>query len=182
MQFQIPQFIEVEDKIAGPFNLKQLLYLVGTATVIGISFALLPIFAALFIAIILVALFIALTFGSYQGMSLVKILPAAFMFLWKPKVYLWKRELIEKVFEYNEVKTEAEVKEKAEQVITQRKALKEFSIEAPSIKKLWNDLTTTKNPIPKREKAIAKNYVDQIYQEFRKPTGEKELAKRIDYR
>ena len=31
MQFQVPQFIEIEDKIIGPFTVKQFIYLVGGA-------------------------------------------------------------------------------------------------------------------------------------------------------
>jgi len=54
-----------------------------------------------------------------------------------------------------------------------------------SVTKLWQNLTTTKNPIPKREKAVPKKSISEIkeqYMVFRKVSGEREVAKRVDYR
>jgi len=53
---------------------------------------------------------------------------------------------------------------------------------------LWEQLKTSKNPLPKREKAIKPSILEQIkskeerFEIMRKITGEKEIAKRIDYR
>ncbi|GAH87221.1 unnamed protein product, partial [marine sediment metagenome] len=33
MQFQVPQYIDIEDKVIGPFTIKQFLYIVVAAVV-----------------------------------------------------------------------------------------------------------------------------------------------------
>ena len=53
---------------------------------------------------------------------------------------------------------------------------------------LWDQLRTSKNPVPKREKAFQPTIIDreksskERFEVMRKITGEKEMAKRIDYR
>ncbi len=168
MHFQIPQFIEIENKIVGPLTLKQLLYL-GVAA--AISFALhfaLAFWLWIMITAILVSISLALAFVKYNGQPLPKIAVHAFGFFWRPKFYLWQKTV------------------KSQQFEAKRETLKDFFAGAPSVKKLWQDLMTTKNPIPKREKEIAFNYSGknskEKFQVFRKLTGEKEAARRIDYR
>ena len=74
MQFQIPQFIEVEAKIVGPLTLKQFMYLAAAG---GISFASFFIFQTLLF--VLITMFvgiigIALAFIRYNGQPLPKII------------------------------------------------------------------------------------------------------------
>ena len=68
-----------------------------------------------------------------------------------------------------------------EQIIDQRNILKKFTAQMPSINKLSGDLNTTKNPIPQREKALPAA-VTQEFNMFRKKTGERQVAKRVDFR
>lgn len=173
MQFQIPQFIDVEDKIAGPFTLKQLIYIVVGGVVVAIAFSTLPFAPAIFLSLI-VAVICAVMVSKYQGQQTSKIVFAALIYLWSPRLYLWRREVEENIIDIGEVKEQEEtVKEK-------RKTLQEFSVNAPLVKKLWSDLTTSKNPIPKREKKIADPII--TLNVFRNITGEKEVGKRVDYR
>ena len=51
MQFQVPQFIEVEDKIVGPLTFKQFIYLAGGGGVIAILYAFLPLFFVILLGI-----------------------------------------------------------------------------------------------------------------------------------
>jgi hypothetical protein len=44
MHYQVPQFIEIEDKIFGPLTLKQFIYLAGGVGLCLIFFSLLPIY------------------------------------------------------------------------------------------------------------------------------------------
>jgi len=46
MQYQVPQFIEIEDKIFGPLTLKQFLYLAGGGGLCLLFFTLLPLYLA----------------------------------------------------------------------------------------------------------------------------------------
>lgn len=95
-QFQVPQFIDVEDKIIGPLTLKQFLYLLGGGAVIVIARAIfIPV---LFYAIAFIALIasLALAFYKVNGVPFPKIVAAAFSYFSKPHLYLWKQEPLEK--------------------------------------------------------------------------------------
>jgi hypothetical protein len=91
-QYQVPQFIDVEDKIIGPLTLKQFLYLVGGGAIIIIARALfVPI---LFYAITLVvgAISVGLAFFKVNGVPLPTIISSAFFYFSKPHLYIWKQE------------------------------------------------------------------------------------------
>lgn len=184
MQFQIPQFIEIEDKIAGPFSLRQLLFVVAGGIVTFVAFTMLPFFAALVIGLIAVGGSLALALVKVNGQPLTRVAFAAAGFFWKPRLYLWKREVKEHVIEMPEfaglkIPTKAAVPE--EHIIDQRNTLKKFTAQMPSINKLAGDLTTSKNPIPKREKAVPVAVAEK-FNMFRKSTGERQVAKRVDFR
>ena len=164
MQFQIPQFIETEDKIAGPFTLKQLLYLAGAGVLSFISYFIFVFWLWGILTLVSAVIGISLAFVKYNGQPLVKIALSAFNFLWKPRFFLWKREI--KGREYG-MPDDA--------ILSERENLK-FGMS--SIKKLLADLITSKGPLPKREKESPLTG----YSVFRRETGEKQVAKRIDYR
>ena len=92
MRFQVPQFIEVEDKIFGPLTFKQFIYLAGGAGICVVIFALLPNFIA-FILSVPVAIFAgALAFYKLNGKPFVAIVEAFFAYSIKNKLYIWKKE------------------------------------------------------------------------------------------
>lgn len=95
-QFQVPQFIDVEDTIIGPFTLKQFLYLLGGGAIIVIARALfIPVFFYL-IAIVVLLFSLALAFYKVDGIPFPKIVLAAFGYFSRPHLYLWKQEEPEK--------------------------------------------------------------------------------------
>ena len=175
MQFQIPQFIEVENKIVGPLSLKQFLYLAAAGGISFMLFFLLATWLWVIITIILASAGISLAFVKYNGQPLHKIAWTAIGFFWKPRLYLWQRQQKEKNIVMPEISAE-----------TERKNLQKFFSGVPSVKKLWQDLMTTKQPIPKREKEIKTpdwgGKKKERFQIFTKLTGEKEAARRVDYR
>ncbi len=93
MRFQIPQFIEVEDKIFGPLTLKQFIYLAGGA---GLSFIVYTLLDSVILAAIPIALIMAfsaaLAFYKINGKSFVQILESAFKFYTGTKLYIWKKQ------------------------------------------------------------------------------------------
>ncbi len=92
MQFQVPQFIEVEDKIFGPLTFKQFVYLLGGA---GFSYLLarvLPLWGAGPLIIVVVGLAVALAFVQWNSRPFVVALEHAFYYLLHPKLYLWSHE------------------------------------------------------------------------------------------
>ncbi len=170
MQFQIPQFIEVENKIVGPLTLKQFMYLAGAGAFSFVFYFILEVWLWLILTAVLGAIAVSLAFIKYNGQPLPKIALAAFSFFWKPRFFLWQR--LEE--------------EKSISIERERKTLGKFFTEMPSVKKLWQDLMTTKNPIPKREKGLRSPFwgkqSKERFQLFRKITGEREIARRVDYR
>ena len=95
MQYRVPQFIEHEAKILGPLNLRQSLMVGG---VIAICFFLY--FAIgqknfvlfLFIAIVLLATALGISFAKVEGLSLPTVMKNFMNFNVNPRIYLWKRK------------------------------------------------------------------------------------------
>lgn len=93
MEYQVPQFIEVEDKIFGPFTLKQFIYLAGG---IGLGVVIFLYVKPLFLSIILIApvaaLTLALSFYRLNNKSFIEILEAGFNYYTKGRLYLWRKD------------------------------------------------------------------------------------------
>jgi hypothetical protein len=92
MQFQVPQFIEIEDKIVGRLTLKQFLYLAGGA---GASIALFIYIPYKIVAVLIIIPFaafaLALTFYKVNGKPFIDVVQAFFYYSLASKLYLWKK-------------------------------------------------------------------------------------------
>jgi energy-coupling factor transporter transmembrane protein EcfT len=92
MEYQVPQFIEVEDKVFGPFSLKQFIYLAGGIGLCVIIFLSLPFFVAVILGIPVVVFTGALAFYKVNNKSFIDIVEAAFNFYTNGRLYLWKKQ------------------------------------------------------------------------------------------
>jgi len=92
MQFQIPQFIEVEDKIFGPLTFRQFVYLAGGVGSAYLMFRVLPFLVALPVMGIIMGFVAALAFFQYNGRPFILAIEHGFYFLLHPKLYLWNNE------------------------------------------------------------------------------------------
>lgn len=92
MEYQVPQFIDVEDKIFGPFTFKQFIYLAGGGGITVVLFLYLPLFVAIIVAIPIVGLTGALAFYKINNKSFIEILEAGFNYYRKNRLFLWKKE------------------------------------------------------------------------------------------
>jgi len=92
MQFNIPQFIEIRDKIIGPLTMRQFLYmLIGVGALVAIwFFAELWLFLIIAIPILLFCLMLA--FYKFNGRPFIFFVGSVINYLIKPKLYLWKRK------------------------------------------------------------------------------------------
>lgn len=97
MEYQVPQFIEVEDKIFGPFTLKQFIYLAGGAGLSVAIFLYVPIFLAVLLIIPIAALSLALAFYKINNKSFIDVMEAGFNYYTKGRLYLWKKDTNEEV-------------------------------------------------------------------------------------
>jgi shikimate kinase len=91
MRFQVPQFIEIEDKIFGPLTLKQFIYLAGGGGVVFVLWTLLPHFLAIMLGAPIVALAAALAFYKINNRPFVQILESAFKYTVSKRLYVWKK-------------------------------------------------------------------------------------------
>jgi hypothetical protein len=93
MRFQVPQFIEVEDKIFGPLTLKQFIYLAGGGGLSMVLYLLIPSFFISILFIIPVAAFsCSLAFVKINNRNFITVLESAFTYIINPKLYIWKHE------------------------------------------------------------------------------------------
>ena len=92
MQFQVPQFIEVEDKIVGPLTFKQAIYVVGAVGVSYVLWQVLPTYIAPLPIVLIVGLGFALAFYKYNERPFILAMESAFYFLISRKLYLWDTE------------------------------------------------------------------------------------------
>ncbi len=91
MRFQVPQFIEVEDKIFGPFTFKQFVYIAGGVGVCVLAFTFLPTFLAILVAVPAGALSAALAFYKYNSKPFIDLLQSFLNYSMKDKLYVWKK-------------------------------------------------------------------------------------------
>lgn len=92
MRFQVPQFIEVEDKIFGPLTFKQFIYLAGGVGICVIFFTLLPTFAALLLSGPIVLFSLALAFYKINEKPFISVVEAFVNYTLGTKLYIWKKE------------------------------------------------------------------------------------------
>lgn len=92
MRFQVPQFIETETKIVGPFTFKQFLFLaVGAVIIFILQYAIASFTILIIISLPIAILFIALAFYQIDGIPLPQYLLTALSFLTGPKRYQFRK-------------------------------------------------------------------------------------------
>ena len=95
MRYQVPQFIEVEDKIFGPLTLKQFIYLAGGAGLCLIFFSFLPIYITIILSIPVIGFSLALAFYEFNGRPFIVAVEHAVGYFFGNKLYLWKQKVPE---------------------------------------------------------------------------------------
>ena len=106
MQFTVPQFIEQETKIVGPFSFKQFIYVGIAAGICVFLYFVVPMYLFVIIAVILGGAALAMAFYKKEGVPLPNVIAGFFTFLFKPKIYLWKKKGVPPKFLQKEDKEE----------------------------------------------------------------------------
>lgn len=107
MQYQVPQFIEIEDKIFGPLTFKQFLYVGGGAAIGFIIWSTTPKFVAILLGTPIVGFFMASAFFQVNGRPFLVYVEGAIKYLFSAKLYIWKKT--EKKIEKQKKEDEVEV-------------------------------------------------------------------------
>jgi hypothetical protein len=92
MRFQVPQYIEVEDKIFGSLTFKQFVYIAGGVGICSLFFTFLPNFLAFLVSAPVAALAGALAFYKYNDKPFINLLESFFKYSTTNKLYVWKKE------------------------------------------------------------------------------------------
>lgn len=141
MQFQVPQFIEVEDQIVGKLTLKQFLYLAGGAGASVALFIYIPYkIIAILLIIPMVAFSLALAFYKINNRPFIEAVQSSFYYFFSNKLYLWK-------------KTDKKI-EKKEEKVTANSPVLVPKISDSKLKDLtWSlDIKESLNPATREEK------------------------------
>ena len=108
-QYQVPQFIEVEDKIFGPLTLKQFLYVLGAGSLIFLLYAFLPLFLVILFGAPIAIFFAALAFYKVSGQPFIKVLEHALNHFLGARLYVWKKVERKKATESAKAKKENQI-------------------------------------------------------------------------
>ncbi len=94
MQFKVPQFLDIEDKIFGPFTFREFVYLAGGAglcftiyKLVGIYWGILPIAA-------IAGFSSALAFYRPNNKPFINMVEAGTKYLFQDKLYIWQRRKV----------------------------------------------------------------------------------------
>jgi len=92
MQFQVPQFIEIEDQIFGKLTLKQFIYLAGGVGISVVLFIYIPYkLVSVLLIIPVMAFSLALAFYTINKRPFINIVESAFYYFFGNKLYIWKK-------------------------------------------------------------------------------------------
>lgn len=103
MRFEVPQFIEIEDKIIGPLTWKQFVYLAGGVGVLVILYFSLPFIFFVALGLPFGALSASLAFHRVNNRPFSAFLEALLSYAGKGKLYLWRKSEVQSIVEKEEV-------------------------------------------------------------------------------
>jgi len=189
--FQIPQFIDMEDKIVGPLTLKQFGFIATAFLLILGFFYILEIWLWLFFATVLGSLGLSLAFLKVNGRPLFSYLLSMFSFYWNPRRYFWQHQVFQATVGalpsvIKEIKDLPQLKmpQVPTVTVTKKPVFKPTKLTTGTgLKNIFEKMMTSKVAIQGREKPTALIHQPrQKYSVLEKSSGERVTAKRIDYR
>ncbi len=93
MRFEVPQFVDIEDKIFGPLTFKQFVYLAGGGGLCVVIWFFLPAIIAVPLIAVVAGLALALAFYKFNGKPFVALIESALKYTSGSKLYIWKKEV-----------------------------------------------------------------------------------------
>ncbi len=97
MNFQVPQFIEIESKIFGPLTFSQFIFVAGGVAVAFLIYVIVPYFyIALIPMIAVITAGGALAFYKVNNRSLIFLVQSMIKYYSGNKLYLWKKDFSKK--------------------------------------------------------------------------------------
>jgi len=94
MQFKVPQFLDIEDKLFGPFTFSEFVYLAGGAGLCYVIYKALGLLLGLIPIAAIAGLAVALVFYKPNDKPLVNMIEAGIKYAAQSKLYIWKRRTV----------------------------------------------------------------------------------------
>ena len=91
MRFEVPQFIDVEDKIFGPLTLKQFIYLAGGAGLGYVMYKIAPFPLSWILGLAFIGFGLMLAFYKINNQPFIKVVQSYLSYRLKNRLYIWKR-------------------------------------------------------------------------------------------
>jgi PrgI family protein len=91
MQFKVPQFLDIEDKIFGPFTFRQFVYLAGGAGLCFVIFRLLGFYLGFIPIAAIAVLSWALAYYRPNNKPFINMIESSFKYAAGSKLYIWQR-------------------------------------------------------------------------------------------
>ena len=92
MRFEVPQFIEIEDKVVGPLTWRQFVYLAGGVGALVVIYISTPIIVFVFLGLPLGTLAFSLAFHRVNNRPFSVFLESFVNYMMRKKLYLWKKD------------------------------------------------------------------------------------------
>ena len=113
MQYGVPQFINVEDKIVGPFTGKQTICLIVGGGILMLLFSVFDFIFFAIAAVFIILATLAFAFWKPKGISIPRIILNRVNFGTSNHLYVWRREPDDRMFKTTQkMKSSKEVVEK----------------------------------------------------------------------
>ena len=169
MQFQVPQFIETEDKIVGPLSLRQFMYIVIGTGIVVILYFLLQTWLWALLSLPAMGLAVAFAFVKVNGRPFVQLVKSALFFYWKPQRYVWQS-------------ADPSLPKNQETMSSLFGGLSlEHIVSGLALKSAWQNVQVgNKASAEKANRTMTK--LKERYEILEKVSGERRMVKRVDYR
>ena len=144
MRFQVPQYLDIEDKIIGPLTLKQFIYLLVGGGVLFLLYTILKFSVFIIVAIPIGSFVLLLAFYKIGNQKFISFVTNFLGFISKPNIYTWKK--------FSPKKTNVET-ESMPKIIKKGKPLKQAP-EKGELQDLWwkVEISKPKNSAQPRNK------------------------------
>jgi len=111
MRFQVPQFIEVEDKLFGPLTVTQFIYLAGGIGFFVALWLLLPLWVALILGGPVALFGASLAFFKVNDRPFINVVQSALEYQTKHRLYVWDKtkKTPDKTLQVKDVEAEDDV-------------------------------------------------------------------------
>mgnify|MGYP001578057509 CR=1 FL=1 len=93
MQYQVPQFIDIEDRIIGPLTLKQFIYLAFAAAILFVFWFLFKFYIWIIVALPITAIAMSFAFIKINDRPFLYFAIAAVSYFIKPRLYIFRTKL-----------------------------------------------------------------------------------------